>query len=131
MKQTPVNRRCKKYRSVNDRAARARAKYLKDFPSCAICAVEADTIQGLTGKLKLPTPASEIHHMAGRNAKSQKHEVPQNWLPLCREHHQWVTDDSRFSAWICFAAKLFVDPATADLEYLRTTRPSRFGKVIE
>lgn len=134
MKKTRLNRRSPKHRAANDEAARARAKYLLDFPNCAICSVHADTIEALSGRLRWLDQATEVHHLCGRNAKAKdktRYERPQNYLCLCKNCHRFVTLDSRLSAWICWAAKLFTDPDTADLDYLRTTKPTRFGKVIE
>ena len=99
-----------KYAARNRAAAKARQQYLTG-QRCRLC---------------LKRFASEVHHIAGRNAAAcdaiaAQYESEKNWLPLCRECHELI-DKQTPALWAC-AAKL--EMGELDLDFLRSLRTGR------
>ena len=105
------NRRAK-YAARYEQAAARRRLYIKG-KKCSVCN---------------QAPATECHHIAGRNSSARDeifalYEDERNWLPVCGQFqngcHSKVDKDG---LWSC-AAKLLMDEL--DLTFLKTLRPGR------
>ena len=126
MKKSRLKARSPKYRAANDAAADARAAYLREQYTCAICYYRFHTYSHFS----VPRMAVEIHHMAGRDAKRcDVFERPENWLALCRQCHQEQTDRPTTMADEAWAAKKMTDPKHASLAVLKQLNKRRFRNV--
>ena len=110
----PMNRTSNRHRSRNRAHAKCRAEYLAGKP-CAVCR---------------KVPATEVHHIAGRNASARNaiaecYEDLRNWLPVCGSFqnncHERIDKESP-AMWSC-AAKMQM--AELDLSFLRRIRMGR------
>ena len=110
-----MKKKADKHKARNLQDARRRAAWLIG-KSCAICGCRA----------------SEIHHIAGRNAKAKNsnglnnYEDARNWLPICNTftglgcHEKY--DKESPAVTVC-AAKM--RRGELDLEFLKGLRPGR------
>ena len=109
-----MDRTGKKYKARNKKSAQARAEYIYG-KLCAVCRCH---------------PATECHHLAGRNAKARdevaaQYEHPANWLPVCgsfgRGCHEMV--DKETPALMACAAKL--EMGELDIRHLQKLKAGR------
>ncbi len=67
-------------RGYDARWRTARKRYLQQHPLCVMCAEE--------GKI---TPATVVDHIIPHRGDRKLFWDPENWQPLCREHHDRKT----------------------------------------
>lgn len=97
------------------RANEQRAAWLTRKPFCAIGLLAGEQI-----------PASETHHIAGRNRKRPDlYEVTANWLRLSSDSHR-AYHDGDISHRDIALAKLIADPEEFDGALLARLRPEKF-----
>lgn len=126
MKRSRLKRRSPKHAEANDAAREARDAYRCTHPVCMLCEWRWHENESF----EKPRLSTEVHHIAGRDAKRcDVFEVAANWLPICRECHERVTNHAVQTAWQVWEAKLFCDPETADLGLLKRLNPRRFRNV--
>tara|TARA_R100000808_G_C2153609_1_gene163996 strand:+ start:2274 stop:2681 length:408 start_codon:yes stop_codon:yes gene_type:complete len=99
-----------KYRSRNGRSAQERANWMYG-KKCQLCKHRE---------------ATEVHHIAGRNAKARddiyaRYECQENWLASCRRCHVMV-DKETPAYWAC-AAKML--EGELDLRHLQDLKPGK------
>ena len=109
-----MKRQAKKHQARNRRSADQRKAYLQG-KVCAVCRC---------------FPASEVHHIAGRNAKArdsiaEQYEHIANWLPVCgmlgRNCHD-IIDKQSPALWACVAK---MEMNELDLNHLKKLRDGK------